>query len=59
MFYPVEHQGEFVLTKNGSLDFGEIPEDIASVIKRQAGKIRLRIGEHVEGRKDNFGERFY
>lgn len=57
MFYPVEHQGEFVLTKNGSLDFGEIPEDIASVIKRQAGKIRLRIGEHVEGRKDNFGER--
>ncbi|MBP5176526.1 MAG: hypothetical protein ILP07_11540 [Treponema sp.] len=41
---PVQHIGEFVLTKNGSLDFGEIPSEIARVIKRQEGKIRLRIG---------------
>lgn len=51
-----QYSGEFVLTKGGSIDFGEIPEDIAKTIKRQAGKIRLRIGKQVNGEKDNFGE---
>ena len=41
---PVQHKGEFVLSKSGNLDFGEISADIARLIKRQAGKIRLRIG---------------
>ena len=53
---PAHYSGEFVLTKNGSLDFGEIPDDIARIIKRQAGKIRLRIGKQVNGEKDNYGE---
>jgi hypothetical protein len=44
----VQHIGEFVLTKNGSLDFGEIPSEIAGVIKRQEGKIRLRIGVEID-----------
>ncbi|MBQ9622206.1 MAG: hypothetical protein IJR39_02550 [Treponema sp.] len=50
------YSGEFVLTKSENIDFGEIPEDIAKSIKRQAGKIRLRIGKQVNGEKDNFGE---
>ncbi|MCQ2604548.1 MAG: hypothetical protein MJ215_05860 [Spirochaetia bacterium] len=39
----VRHDGEFVLTKNGSKDFGEISEEFSEVIKRQAGKIRLQL----------------
>jgi hypothetical protein len=35
---PVQHDGEFVLTKNGSKDFGEISTEIARQIRRQAGK---------------------
>ena len=53
---PAHYSGEFVLTKKGSLDFGEIPDDVARIIKRQAGKIRLRIGKQVNGEKDNYGE---
>ncbi len=53
----VRHLGEFVLTKDGSIDFGEITESVAREIKRQAGKIRLRIGEeHGDKSKNNYGE---
>lgn len=48
--------GEFVLTTDGNIDFGEISPEIAKVVRRQAGKIRLRIGKQVNGDKDNFGE---
>ena len=51
-----QYSGEFVLTRNGNIDFGEIPSDIAKTIRRQAGKIRLRIGKQVNGEKDNYGE---
>ena len=54
---PVQHKGEFVLTKSGNLDFGEIPADIARLIKRQAGKIRLRIGVQINGADGNYGEK--
>ena len=54
--FPVQYLGEFVLTSSGSLDFGEIPCDIARHIHRQAGKIRLRIGRQVNGEKGNYGE---
>ncbi len=50
------YSGEFALTKSGSVDFGEISPEIAKAIKRQAGKIRLRIGKQVNGEKDNYGE---
>lgn len=53
----VKHDGEYVLTKDGSKDFGEITPEIAKVIKRQAGKIRLRIGEeHGSQSNNNYGE---
>jgi hypothetical protein len=52
----VQHDGEFVLTRNGSKDFGEIPAEIARQIRRQAGKIRLRIGKQ-EHEKGNYGEK--
>lgn len=51
----VKHDGEYVLTKNGSKDFGEITPEIAKKIGRQAGKIRLRIGEQ-NGTKNDYGE---
>lgn len=54
---PKNYSGEFVLTKSENIDFGEISEDIAKLIKRQSGKIRLRIGKQVNGEKDNFGEK--
>ncbi|MFP3041202.1 hypothetical protein LQZ19_05205 [Treponema primitia] len=53
---PVLHDGEFVLTREGSKDFGEISPEIAQAIRRQAGKIRLRIGKQ-EGERENYGER--
>ena len=52
----VKHDGEYVLTKNGSRDFGEITQDIAQHIKRQAGKIRLRIGQQNDNAGD-YGEK--
>jgi len=55
-YIPVQHDGEFVLTRNGSKDFGEISPEIARQIRRQAGKIRLRIGKQ-EGERDNYGEK--
>jgi hypothetical protein len=53
---PVQHDGEFVLTRNGSRDFGEISPEIAGQIRRQAGKIRLRVGKH-EGKTGDYGEK--
>ncbi len=52
----VQHDGEFVLTRSGNKDFGEISPEIARQIRRQAGKIRLRIGKQ-EGERDNYGEK--
>jgi hypothetical protein len=52
----VQHDGEFVLTSHGSKDFGEISPEIAREIRRQAGKIRLRIGKQESGR-NNYGEK--
>lgn len=54
----VKHDGEYVLTKDGKKDFGEISPELAKIIKRQAGKIRLRIGEeHGKDSNNNYGER--
>jgi len=53
---PVQYDGEYVLTKGGSKDFGEILPEIAMKIRRQAGKIRLRAGVH-EGMRGDFGEK--
>jgi hypothetical protein len=53
---PVQHDGEFVLTVNGSKDFGEISPEIPKEIRRQAGKIRLRIGEQ-KGKPGDYGEK--
>ncbi len=53
----IQYDGEYVLTADGSKDFGEIPIEIAKIIGRQAGKIRLRIGYHNDNdKKENFGE---
>jgi len=52
---PVQHDGEYVLTSDGSKDFGEISPELAQKIRRQAGKIRLRVGVQ-EGERDNFGK---
>lgn len=52
---PVQHSGEYVLTADGSKDFGEISPDIARQIGRQAGKIRLRIGRQKDEPGD-YGE---
>ena len=53
---PVQHDGEFVLTCDGSKDFGEISPEIAREIRRQAGKIRLRIGVQ-DGTPGDFGKK--
>jgi hypothetical protein len=53
---PVQHDGEYVLTSAGSRDFGEISPEIAGQIRRQAGKIRLRVGKH-EGKTGDYGEK--
>lgn len=55
----VQHDGEYVLTASGSRDFGEITTEIAQLIGRQAGKIRLRIGCHSNNNcncNENYGE---
>lgn len=54
---PVQHSGEFVLAKNGTIDFGEISPPVANIIKRQSGKIHLRIGVQAENEKGNYGEK--
>ncbi|GMO28482.1 MAG: hypothetical protein Ta2B_09220 [Termitinemataceae bacterium] len=50
----VEHEGEFVLTRSGRKDFGEIHLNVGKYMRRQAGKIRLRIGKADE--HGGFGE---
>jgi hypothetical protein len=53
---PVRYDGEFVLTREGNKDFGEISSEVAQIIQRQAGKIRLRIGEQ-RGKPGDYGEK--
>ena len=53
---PVQYDGEFVLTSDGSRDFGEISPETARKIRRQAGKIRLRIGVQ-DGTPGDYGEK--
>ena len=53
----VQHDGEFVLSSNGSKDFGEISPEIALKIRRQAGKIRLRTGEQGSNSERGYGEK--
>jgi hypothetical protein len=48
----VQHEGEYVLTREGSKDFGEITSETGL----QPGKIRLRIGEHNDTKGD-YGEK--
>lgn len=40
----VKHKNGFVLTKKGSIDFGEISKEFSREIGRQAGKIRMQTG---------------
>jgi hypothetical protein len=54
--YPVKYDGEYVLTREGSKDFGEISLEIAQILRRQAGKIRLRKGKQEEKLGD-YGEK--
>ena len=54
--FEVRYVGEFVLTREGSINFGEISPEIAQKIRRQAGKIRLRTGEQI-GRAGDYGEK--
>ena len=53
----VQHDGEYVLTSDGSRDFGEISPEIAKEIRRQAGKIRLRVGIQEANSEQGYGER--
>ena len=53
----VKHEGDFVLTKDGSKDFGEITQEIGKAIRRQAGKIRLEIGFQDDETKKGTGEK--
>ena len=55
----VKHEGDYVLNKDGTKDFGEITEEIAKIIGRQAGKIRLRKGYHSDNsndKREKYGE---
>jgi hypothetical protein len=52
----VQHDGDYVLTTHGSRDFGEITPEIAQEMRRQAGKIRLRIGEQAADSDKGYGE---
>jgi len=49
---PVQHDGEFVLTADGSRDFGEIKAETGL----KEGKIRLRTGIQADERGD-YGEK--
>ena len=53
----VQYEGDFVLTREGSKDFGEITLEIASIIRRQTGKIRLRVGKQEVSNERGFGEK--
>jgi hypothetical protein len=47
---------DFIIGQHGSVDFGEVTPDMARVMRRQAGKIRLQHGDaesglvHIEAR---------
>jgi hypothetical protein len=49
---PVQYEGEYVLTRNGSKDFGEITTETGL----PEGKIRLRTGKQAD-EKGDFGEK--
>ena len=56
MTSPVLYEGDYVLTIDGKKDFGEISEEIAQIIRREKGKIRLRKGQQNNNNGD-FGEK--
>ena len=56
MTSPVLYEGDYVLTIDGKKDFGEISEEIAQIIMREKGKIRLRKGQQNNNNGD-FGEK--
>ena len=43
---PVQHIGEFVLTKNGNLDFGEISSEIGDFYDVQTGYPSRKSGKN-------------
>lgn len=53
----LQYEGEYVLTREGSKDFGEISSEIAKKIQRQAGKIRLRVGKQETGSEKGYGQK--
>lgn len=55
----VKYDGNFVLTKDGKKDFGEITSEIGKAIGRQAGKIRLEIGEQSKNENKGYGEKHF
>lgn len=55
----VKYDGNFVLTKDGKKDFGEITSEIGKAIGRQAGKIRLEIGEQGKNENKGYGEKHF
>ena len=52
---PVQHNGDYVLTSDGNKDFGEITDEIAKIIHRESGKIRLEVGFQKDGH--GYGEK--
>ncbi len=55
MSSPIQYNGSYVLTSRGSKDFGEITDEIAKMIHRESGKIRLEVGFQKDGR--GYGEK--
>ena len=53
----IRYEGEFVLSREGCKDFGEISVEIAQKIRRQSGKIRLRIGKQEINSEQGYGEK--
>ncbi|MCL1993187.1 MAG: hypothetical protein FWG66_09595 [Spirochaetes bacterium] len=53
----VQYEGDFVLNRRGSKDFGEISLEMARQIRRQTGKIRLRVGEQQANSEKGYGEK--
>ena len=51
----VRYSDNYVLTSTGEKDFGEITSEIARIIHREQGKIRLEIGYQKDGR--GYGEK--
>ncbi|MDR2731416.1 MAG: hypothetical protein LBB81_11040 [Treponema sp.] len=53
----VQHEGEYVLTSEGGRDFGKISAETGQEIQRQAGPVRLRIGEQDKKTGKGYGEK--